>query len=68
MCVQVSASDPDCGANAQVRYAVAANLGFQYPTEFEVRAETGHICILRPLDYEAKRMYDFPVVARDQGM
>lgn len=68
MIFQVSASDPDCGANAQVRYAVAANLGFQYPSEFEVQAETGQICIIREVDYEKKHTYDFPIVARDQGI
>ena len=64
--LQVTATDRDCGANAQVTYKIAANLGFQSPDEFEVRS-SGDICVTSRLDYETRKTYDFPVVASDQG-
>ena len=65
--LQVTASDPDCGADAGVTYTIANNLGFQLPMELEVRRDTGQICVTQPLDYETRQTYDFPVLATDPG-
>lgn len=62
---QVSASDPDCGVNAMVNYTIGD--GFKKMTEFEVKHNTGDICISGNLDFEQRTSYEFPVIATDQG-
>ncbi|CAH1803297.1 unnamed protein product, partial [Owenia fusiformis] len=62
----VSATDPDCGVNAKVTYSIAANLGFENPAEFTIGEIDGRICIVAPLDYETRKIYEFPVTAKDQ--
>ena len=62
---QVSATDPDCGVNAQVNYSIGH--GFKKLDSFSIRADTGEICISAPLDHERRAIYEFPVVARDRG-
>ena len=66
--LQVTAYDPDCGANAQVHYSIPTRAGFHYPTGLQVDSESGEICITETLDYETRQTYDFPVVATDKGM
>ncbi|XP_013393116.1 protein dachsous [Lingula anatina] len=61
----VSASDPDCGVNAQVTYLIATSLGFQHPGDLDIQNGTGKICITRQLDFERKSSYEFPVMAQD---
>lgn len=62
---QVSASDPDCGMNAVVNYTLGE--GFKKLTEFEVKYNTGDVCIVGSLDYEVRNSYEFPIVATDRG-
>ncbi|XP_043223379.1 protein dachsous-like [Amphibalanus amphitrite] len=63
--LKVSATDPDCGVNAQVNYSIGH--GFKKLDSFSIRADTGEICISAPLDHERRAIYEFPVVARDRG-
>ena len=62
---QVSATDPDCGVNAQVNYSIGH--GFRKLESFSIRSDTGEICISAPLDHERRAIYEFPVVAMDRG-
>ncbi|ROT61843.1 hypothetical protein C7M84_020350 [Penaeus vannamei] len=62
---QVSATDPDCGVNAEVNYTIGD--GFKQFKEFEIRPVTGEICISGKLDHETRAVYEFPVVATDRG-
>ncbi|XP_047493063.1 protein dachsous-like [Penaeus chinensis] len=61
----VSATDPDCGVNAEVNYTIGD--GFKQFKEFEIRPVTGEICISGKLDHETRAVYEFPVVATDRG-
>ncbi|XP_037070379.1 protein dachsous-like [Pollicipes pollicipes] len=63
--LKVSATDPDCGVNAQVNYSIGH--GFKKLGSFSIQPETGDICILSPLDHENRAIYEFPVVAMDRG-
>ena len=65
--LQVTAYDPDCGANAQVEYSIPKKAWFHYPKGLQVDSESGEICITEPLDYETRHTYDFPVIATDKG-
>ncbi|XP_074651638.1 protein dachsous-like [Tubulanus polymorphus] len=63
--LKVSATDPDCGVNAQVTYSLGTGSGFTRPDEFEIDEKSGQICIKRPLDYERTSVYEFQIVASD---
>lgn len=41
--------------------------GFKKLTEFEVKYNTGDVCIVGPLDYEVRNSYEFPIIATDRG-
>lgn len=41
--------------------------GFKKLTEFEVKYNTGDVCIIGSLDYEVRSSYEFPVIATDRG-
>ncbi|XP_068117206.1 neural-cadherin-like [Hyperolius riggenbachi] len=58
----VSASDPDEGMNANIRYQITAgNVG----GVLDVNPETGAILIVHPLDYEEVKVYVLTLVASD---
>lgn len=42
--------------------------GFKKLTEFEVKYNTGDVCIMGSLDYEVRNSYEFPIIATDRGM
>ncbi|XP_029694384.1 neural-cadherin-like [Takifugu rubripes] len=60
--ITVTANDEDDGANAKLRYQIAAgnNMG-----TFDVEPEVGTIFVAQPLDYEAERRYELWLVASD---
>lgn len=62
---QVSATDPDCGVNAIVNYTLGE--GVKKLNDFEVRSDTGEVCISGELDYEQRNSYEFPIIATDRG-
>ena len=57
-----SATDGDTGENARVRYAL---IGGNTQNHFTIDTETGHVSVVRPLDYETIRNYR--LVIRAQG-
>ena len=63
---QVSATDPDCGVNAIVNYTLGE--GIRKLSDFEIRSDTGEVCILGDLDYELRSSYEFPIIATDRGI
>jgi protocadherin-16/23 len=36
-------------------------------SDFEIRSDTGEVCISGDLDYEARNSYEFPIIATDRG-
>ncbi|XP_073411096.1 neural-cadherin-like [Dendrobates tinctorius] len=60
--VTVSASDPDEGMNANIRYQITAgNIG----GVLDLNPETGAILIVHPLDYEDVKVYVLTLLASD---
>lgn len=45
-----------------VNFTLSENSG-----PFTIKSATGEICVARPLDYETRKLYEFPVVATDRG-
>lgn len=62
---QVSATDPDCGLNAIVSYTLGE--GVKKLNDFEIRSDSGEVCISGDLDYELRSSYEFPIIATDRG-
>ncbi|KAM6356511.1 protocadherin beta-15-like [Alca torda] len=65
----VSAADADVGPNAKVTYFLApAHATEQPPCPcISVNSESGHVFVLRPLDYEQVKQIDVLVSASDAG-
>lgn len=61
----MTANDSDCGVNAKVNYTLGEESGRL--KEFEIKPDTGEICIAGELDYEKTKSYEFPVIASDRG-
>ncbi|XP_054845620.1 protocadherin-23 [Eublepharis macularius] len=62
------ATDPDLGANGEVRYSLSRRQGDPSAASyFEVDARTGLLRLLRPLDREARALHRLAVEARDGG-
>jgi protocadherin-16/23 len=52
--------------NAVVNYTLGE--GMKKFSDFEVRSDTGEICISGDLDYEMRSSYEFPIIATDRGL
>lgn len=63
--LQVTANDSDCGVNAKVNYTFGEEA--DRPKEFEIKPDSGDICVVTSLDYERRKIYEFPVIASDRG-
>lgn len=61
---QVSASDADTGANAQISYRIQRG-GYD---DFALNPENGAVTVARKLDYDKRQSYDIVVVASDGGI
>lgn len=59
------ATDPDAGANGEVRYELAAST--HEPTYFRVDRGRGTVSLVHGLDYETVHRLTVTVVARDSG-
>ncbi|NWW83586.1 PCDB4 protein, partial [Climacteris rufus] len=65
----VSAADADVGLNAKVTYSLAPARAAERPSCscISVNSESGHVFVLRPLDYEQLRQSQVTVSASDAG-
>nr|XP_004611303.1 unnamed protein product [Sorex araneus] len=66
---QVSASDPDLGANGQVSYAIVASdlAPRELASYVSVSAHSGVVFAQRAFDHEQLRAFELTLQARDQG-
>jgi protocadherin-16/23 len=51
--------------NAIVNYTLGE--GVKKLSDFEIRSDTGEVCISGDLDYEMRNSYEFPIIATDRG-
>lgn len=63
--LRVVAKDEDEGNNARITYSFPNTVSRQVRRHFKLDPTNGEITLLSPLDYEARREYDFTVMARD---
>lgn len=62
----MTATDSDCGTSSDITYSLSAG-GVTPPADFSIDSDTGVISLARMLDYETKRLHEFPVMAVDRG-
>lgn len=62
----MTATDSDCGSNSILTYTLEAD-GVAPPANFTINSETGVISLRSKLDYEAKQLHEFAVMAVDRG-
>ena len=64
VCLQVSATDLDCGHSETIAYSIVTPSD---AAELTMQPSSGRLCIRSALDYERKRQYEFEIAATDQG-
>lgn len=64
--LQISATDPDCGVNSQVRYGLADNSARRALVSID--DVQGTLCLTSALDYETLPSFQIAVIARDGGI
>ncbi len=64
--LQISATDPDCGVNSQVRYGLADNSARR--SLVSIDDVQGTLCLTSALDYETLPSFQIAVIARDGGI
>ncbi|KAM9376152.1 protocadherin-12 [Pholidichthys leucotaenia] len=65
--IQLTAIDPDQGANGEVEYSLSKHSDRGVERLFYINPQTGAVVIRAPLDYEIKRSYCVVVQAIDHG-
>ncbi|XP_069098206.1 protocadherin-18 isoform X1 [Pleurodeles waltl] len=65
--IDLNATDPDEGANGKIVYAFSSHVSPQILETFKVDPETGHLTLLKQVDYEATKSYEIDVQAQDMG-
>ena len=66
--LKVHATDPDVGANGEVRYAFSARTTQLLGDVFGIDDETGEIVLRSELDFEDVSSFVLEVVAKDEGI
>lgn len=63
---KLSARDIDSGSNGEITFGFANKMPEDFP--FAVNPKNGEITVIKPLDFERKRDYNFKVEAVDNGV
>uniref|UniRef100_UPI00358FCDC6 protocadherin Fat 4-like n=1 Tax=Myxine glutinosa TaxID=7769 RepID=UPI00358FCDC6 len=65
--VAVTAHDCDVGTNGELRYTLITKGGDPAHHLFHIDSATGHILLVRPLDFELQTEYRLKVIVEDSG-
>ncbi|XP_067899944.1 protocadherin-18-like [Heterodontus francisci] len=65
--IDLNATDPDEGSNGKVIYSFSSHVSPQVMETFHIDADTGHLLLLRPVDYELSQTYEIDAQAQDLG-
>ncbi|XP_078394755.1 protocadherin-18a [Cetorhinus maximus] len=65
--LDLNATDPDEGSNGRVVYSFGGHVAPQVLETFRVDPDTGHLLLLRPVDYELSQTYEIDAQAQDLG-
>ncbi|XP_059821197.1 protocadherin-18a [Hypanus sabinus] len=65
--VDLNATDPDEGSNGKVVYSFSSHVSPLVMETFHIDANTGHLVLLKSVDYEASQSYEIDAQAQDLG-
>lgn len=65
--LDLNATDPDEGSNGKVIYSFSSHVPPQVMETFYIDADTGHLVLLKSVDYEVSQSYEIDGQAQDLG-
>lgn len=65
--VDLNATDADEGTNAKIVYSFSSHVSPKVIETFRIDPDTGHLTLLRKVDFETDDLYDVDVQAQDSG-
>ncbi|KAM4732939.1 protocadherin-12 isoform 1-T1 [Anableps anableps] len=65
--IKLTATDPDQGANGEVKYLFSKHTPLEFQKLFHVDSQTGEVAVKAPLDYEREPSYVLNIQAIDHG-
>ncbi|GCC28450.1 hypothetical protein chiPu_0006880 [Chiloscyllium punctatum] len=65
--LDLNATDPDQGTNGRVVYSFGSHASPRVMETFRIDPDTGHLLLLRPVDYELTQTYEIDAQAQDLG-
>ncbi|TKS69216.1 Protocadherin-18 Precursor [Collichthys lucidus] len=65
--IDLNATDADDGTNAKIVYSFSSHVSPKIMETFKINPDSGHLTLIRRVDYEAINSYDIDVQAQDMG-
>ncbi|CAL1613055.1 unnamed protein product [Knipowitschia caucasica] len=65
--IDLNATDPDEGANGKIVYSFSGHVSPKILETFKINPESGHITLVKKVDYETTASYELDVQAQDMG-
>uniref|UniRef100_A0A1A8IEC4 Protocadherin 18a n=1 Tax=Nothobranchius kuhntae TaxID=321403 RepID=A0A1A8IEC4_NOTKU len=65
--IDLNATDADDGTNAKILYSFSNHVSPKIMETFKINPDSGHLTLIRRLDYEVLNSYDIDVQAQDMG-
>ncbi|XP_056136715.1 protocadherin-18a isoform X2 [Lampris incognitus] len=65
--IDLNATDADEGTNAKIVYSFSSHVSPKIMETFKINPDSGHLTLIRRIDYESVASYDIDVQAQDMG-
>ncbi|XP_035769220.1 protocadherin-18b isoform X3 [Neolamprologus brichardi] len=65
--IDLNATDPDEGTNGKIVYSFSSHVSPKILETFKIHPESGHITLIKKVDYETSASYELDVQAQDLG-
>ncbi|XP_062334186.1 LOW QUALITY PROTEIN: protocadherin-18a [Osmerus eperlanus] len=65
--IDLNATDADEGTNAKIVYSFSSHVSPKIMETFKINSDTGHLTLVRRVDFESVTSYDIDVQAQDMG-
>lgn len=65
--IDLNATDPDEGTNGKIVYSFSSHVSPKILETFKINPESGHITLIKKVDYETTASYELDVQAQDMG-